>query len=408
MIYGSVCSGIEAVTVAWEPLGWTPAFFAENAKFPSAVLAERFPGVPNHGDFTTIKEGDYAAIDLLVGGTPCQSFSVAGFRGGLGDDRGNLALQFYRLLQRLRPRWFVWENVPGVLSSNGGRDFGAILGAFHEGGYGCCWRVLDAQYVRVDGLERAVPQRRRRVFVVGYLGDWRPPCAVLLEPKSVCGSSPPRREKGQGVTPILEIGARTNCDGKRDGDGIGRPGDPMFTLQARHQHGVADSFSIVAFGQYAQAEIASTLLGRDHKRGAVDLVAHALTGEGFDASEDGAGRGTPLTVFMAGQGSTAGSVVASEHVSPTLRSSEGGNRVPSLASSFSVRHLTPLECERLQGFPDNWTLVPYRGKPAKDSPRYYAIGNSMAVNVMRWIGRRIKVFEKATAKNHDRIYFNDR
>ena len=129
MIYGSVCSGIEAATIAWHPLGWEPAFFSEIEAAPRAVLSHHYPNIPLHGDFTTIGANDYGPIDLLVGGTPCQSFSIAGLRSGLDDDRGNLALEFLRLAQRKGPRWLVWENVPGVLSSNGGRDFGSILGA---------------------------------------------------------------------------------------------------------------------------------------------------------------------------------------------------------------------------------------------------------------------------------------
>lgn len=154
MIYGSVCSGIEAATAAWHPLGWKPAFFSEIEPFPRAVLSHHYPDTPLHGDFTTIGADEYGPIDLLVGGTPCQSFSIAGLRGGLDDDRGNLALEFLRLADRKRPRWLVWENVPGVLSSNGGRDFGAILGGMVELGYGFAYRVLDAQHF-------GVPQRRR-------------------------------------------------------------------------------------------------------------------------------------------------------------------------------------------------------------------------------------------------------
>ena len=147
MRYGSVCSGIEAASVAWEPLGWKASFLSEIDKFPRAVLAHHYPKVPLHGDFTTIQAGEYDPIDLLVGGTPCQSFSVAGLRGGLADDRGNLALEYLRLAQRLRPKWLVWENVPGVLSSAGGRDFGSILGGLVELGYGFAYRVLDAQFL---------------------------------------------------------------------------------------------------------------------------------------------------------------------------------------------------------------------------------------------------------------------
>ena len=187
MRYGSVCSGIEAATAAWHHLGWEAAFFSEIEAFPSAVLTHHYPTVPLHGDFTTIEKNQYGKIDLLVGGTPCQSFSVAGLRGGLDDERGNLALEFCRLAQREQPRWIVWENVPGVLSSNGGRDFGSILGALEDLGYGLAYRVLDAQYF-------GVAQRRRRVFVVGYLGDWRPAAAVLFERHSMSGHPAPSRE----------------------------------------------------------------------------------------------------------------------------------------------------------------------------------------------------------------------
>jgi DNA (cytosine-5)-methyltransferase 1 len=171
MNYLSVCSGIEAASVAWEPLGWTPVAFAEIEPFPSEVLAHHYPHVPNWGDMTKFKDWPDAVPDVLVGGTPCQTFSVAGLRQGLADPRGNLMLVYLAILDRYRPEWMVWENVPGVLSSNEGRDFGAFLGGLGQLGYGFAYRVLDAQFVRVDGFGRAVPQRRRRVFVVGHLGD---------------------------------------------------------------------------------------------------------------------------------------------------------------------------------------------------------------------------------------------
>jgi DNA (cytosine-5)-methyltransferase 1 len=213
MIYGSICSGIEAATVAWHPLGWRPAFFSEIDEFPRAVLRHHYPQVPLHGDFTEI-QGIAEPIRLLVGGTPCQSFSLAGLRGGLADGRGNLALEHLRLADRLRPHWFLWENVPGALSTNGGRDFGAILGGLAELGYGWAYRILDAQYVRVDGFGRAVPQRRRRVFVVGCLGGWTRAAAVLFERASLQGNPPPRRQPGARVAGTLA--ART-----RGGGGLG-------------------------------------------------------------------------------------------------------------------------------------------------------------------------------------------
>ena len=315
MRYGSVCSGIEAATQAWHGLGWEPAFFSDIEKFPVAVLQHHYPDVPCHGDFTTITEDEYGAIDLLVGGTPCQSFSVAGLRGGMDDERGNLALEFIRLAQRKRPQWLVWENVPGVLSSNGGRDFGSFLGALAEIGYGFAYRVLDAQYF-------GVAQRRRRVFVVGYLGDWRRAAAVLFERESLSGNPAPSREEGEKVAPAVTTGPP-----------FSRTGNERVECEAI----VPVAYDKQRIGQYGDGEVSSTLAARDYKD-ATDLVA----------------------------------------------------------TSLSVRRLTPTECERLQGFPDNFTQIPYRNKPAEncpDGPRYKALGNSFAVPVVRWIGERIQAVE---------------
>jgi DNA (cytosine-5)-methyltransferase 1 len=376
--YLSICSGIEAATVAWHPLGWEAAAFSEIEAFPRAVLKHHYPEVPLHGDFTTIGADEYGPIDLLVGGTPCQSFSVAGLRGGMDDERGQLALQFLKLLDRTRARWVVWENVPGVLSSNGGRDFGSFLGGLVELGYGFAYRVLDAQHF-------GVPQRRRRVFVVGYLGDWRRAAAVLFERHSLQGNPAPRREKGQGFA-----GGAS--------DGLSFSGQ---SLSAADINGVAPTLDTGA---------------EHHNRGI--HVAHSLRAEGFDASEDGTGRGTPLVpvAIQAGafrSGSHSGShanggvmpaVAFMENVRAELRTSHatdaltrgGGKPGQGYAAAMigsAVRRLTPRECERLQGFPDDYTLVPYRGKPAADGPRYKALGNSMAVPVMAFIGQRIAQVE---------------
>ena len=184
MKYGSVCSGIEAASVAWDELGWQPVFFSEIEKFPSELLAKKYPNVPNHGDMENFRDWGYKPgdIDVLVGGTPCQAFSVAGLRGGLNDARGNLSLTFIRMVEHLQPQWVIWENVPGVLSSNGGRDFGSIVGALAQLGYGWCYRILDAQHF-------GVAQRRRRVFVVGCAsGDWRDSAEILFEPEGGRGN----------------------------------------------------------------------------------------------------------------------------------------------------------------------------------------------------------------------------
>lgn len=458
--YLSVCSGIEAASVAWHPLGWHPAAFSEIEPFPRAVLAERWPGVPLHGDFTTISEDDYGAIDLLVGGTPCQPFSVAGLRRGMADPRGNLALGYLGLAARKRPQWVAWENVFGVLSSNEGRDFGSFLGGLVELGYGFAYRVLDAQYF-------GVPQRRRRVFVVGHLGDWRPAAAVLLERESLLGNPPPRREAGAGVAPCLS--ART-----QGGGGLGTDFETQGGLIPQAFGGNNTSGPI----DVAPALNACASGSRRMDFESEAFIAHTLRGEGFDASEDGTGRGIPLVpvAFDPTQITSPGNHSAprpgdachplaasaqapaiafdckasagfapspSEHVTPTLRSMghrgshqnaggqiavavslrgrEGGataemgdDIMPSLRcggdkphalTETAVRRLTPRECERLQGFPDDYTLIPWRGKPVDqcpDGPRYKALGNSMAVPVMAWIGRRIEMVRQILAEQTER------
>jgi DNA (cytosine-5)-methyltransferase 1 len=192
--YLSVCSGIEAATVAWHPLGFQPVAFSEIDPFPCAVLAHHYPTVPNWGDMTGFKDWPDANVDLFVGGTPCQSFSVAGLRAGLADPRGSLMLTYLAIAGRYRPRWLVWENVPGVLSSDDGRAFGSLLGGLAELGYGFAYRILDAQYF-------GLAQRRRRVFVVGHLGDWRRAAAVLFERESLSGHPAPSREAREGTAP---------------------------------------------------------------------------------------------------------------------------------------------------------------------------------------------------------------
>lgn len=430
--YGSVCSGIEAATVAWHPLGWSPVFFSEIEAFPSAVLAHHYGsnmpgeplsknGVPNYGDFTTIGS-DAGPIDLLVGGTPCQSFSIAGLCGGLDDERGNLALEYLKLAQRLRPRWLVWENVPGVLSSNGGRDFGSILGGLVELGYGFAYRVLDAQFVRVDGYPRAVPQRRRRVFVVGYLGDWRRAAAVLFERESLSGHPAPRRQAGEGAASPSASSSQRGSGYRNDAD----TPDNLIAFGGGNTSGAIDvGACLTAKGQRIDFEVET-------------FIVHSLRAEGFDASEDGTGRGTPLVPVAFDCKASGRNGFGVGEISPTLRAmghkdshTKAGGQVavawsimpqnsgrdfkarpvdvaqPVMAggpvggnqggdyiqNGWAVRRLTPRECERLQGFPDDYTLVPWRKGTAPDGPRYKGLGNSMAVNVMRWVGERIAMVE---------------
>ena len=330
--------------------------------FPRAMLQHHYPEVPLHGDFTTIQAGDYDAIDVLVGGTPCQSFSVAGLRGGLADERGNLALEYLRLAQRLRPRWLVWENVPGVLSSNNGRDFGAFLGGLGQLGYGFAYRMLDAQFF-------GLAQRRKRVFVVGHLGDWRHAAAVLFEPASLRGDLAPRRDAGAGIAASL-----TGSLGRRGGVPDG--GDTEGQL--------------IAGTMNANGKAAGSATQQDAESGM--LIARALRAEGFDASEDGTGRGTPLVPVAFAVYEHANGFAWERDVAATIQahpSSDTSSRQTGVRIGSAVRRLTPRECERLQGFPDDYTAIPYRGRPAADGPRYRALGNSMAVPVMAWIGRRI-------------------
>lgn len=355
MRYLSVCSGIGADHVAWSPLGWECAAFAEIAPQPSAVLAHHYPEVPNHGDFTTIGAEDYGAIDLLAGGTPCQSFSIAGLRAGLDDARGNLALGFCQVAARTRPRWIVWENVPGVLSADEGRAFGSIIGALVELGYGISWRILDAQYVRVQSHPRAVPQRRRRVFVVGYLGDWRPPVGVLLEPESMQGHPPPRREAGQGIAPTLD--ARAGAGGAAWGtDFLCGGGLIAGTVSAKWSKGTGGPAGDEAQNLVAHPvapPVTSNPYG-DHEAREGLLVAHTLQASGADASEYGTGRGPPLVPIAVSLREREGGTMAElepDGVNPSLRTGAGRQQYV-LVPDMAVRRITPLEAERLQGFPE--------------------------------------------------------
>ena len=298
MIYLSVCSGIEAVSVAWEPLGFMPVGFAEIEKFPCELLKQKYPNVKNYGDITQYEKWNAGQFDILVGGTPCQSFSIAGKRGGTADERGALMYAYLGIAETYRPRWVIWENVPGVLSSNSGYDFTSFLAGLEECGYGWAYRVLDAQYF-------GVPQRRRRVFVIGHIDNRTDLAAeVLFEPQGVCGNIAAGSETQKETT--VAIGKGVNYF-RRGGNFKYHKDKKAATLRSS---AASDCFDLV--------------LAREKKY---------------------------------------------------------------------IRRLTPLECERLQGFPDNYTQIEWRGKPAEqcpDTPRYKAIGNSMAVPVMRWIGERIK------------------
>jgi len=474
MRFLSVCSGIEAASVAWEPLGWKAVGFSEIEPFPCAVLAHRFPNTPNYGSLTEYASWpiEPGSIDLLVGGTPCQSFSVAGLRKGMADPRGNLALVFLGLADRVKPRWIVWENVPGVLSSNGGRDFGSFLGALEQLGYGWAYRVLDAQHF-------GVPQRRRRVFVVACLGagGWESAAKVLFEPESLSGDTAKGRKKGQGVAADAQGSAGTSgCwwDGGQVSqtlDAVLAKGQTMpeknrfpavlqpFRKSKRAQSTTDDeswveageantlnNFDLgdtrtthavvgpVAFTQNQRDEVrllgdkagALSSSGGTHQTNYIaDSVAHAMPGNVApqvyenhpnDSRVTGPLEVSPTVVSRFGTGGGNVPLVNNEPTAITfqpgnLRREAGadpsttttttlkasaGDQMPHVATPMAVRRLTPTECMRLQGFPDDWARIPWKGKPADqcpDGPQYKAAGNSMAVPVMRHIGTRIAMLE---------------
>ena len=505
MKYISVCSGIEAATVAWHHLGWEPAWFSEIEPFPCSVLKHHYPNVPNLGDMTKWSEWPDETIDVLVGGTPCQSFSVAGKRGGMDDHRGQLALSFSAIAAKYKPRWIVWENVPGVLSSGGGRDFGSFLGSLVKLGYGLCYRVLDAQHF-------GVAQRRRRVFVVGHLGDWRRVAAVLFERESLCGNpakggkarkevagnvapsltasndpsrSPQSSEITQQVAAVIEaqmtanpivlmdqggsvmntltdgtvgtlrremhghepcvlafaqnqlgevrtgevfntINTNSNASG-RNTPMVAFPANMSATqcastedvacnLQARNPTAVAvRTANTSANGHGVSVERAHTLDRTQGQAVATEVIVVNMGGNkgGASTTEDGtsftlATNEPHAIAFKPGQSANARTVGAQEGVACTVEAGGGGNNRqavaigtdcyngsvtgevaatmgthgsssnssgPTVMQDLQVRRLTPIECERLQGFPDNYTNVPHRGKPAADGPRYKALGN---------------------------------
>jgi DNA (cytosine-5)-methyltransferase 1 len=434
--YGSVCSGIEAATVAWHELGWTPAWFSEIDPFPCKVLHHHYPAVLNLGDMTKLEQNPHfneSAIDLLVGGTPCQSFSLAGLRAGLASDNGNLALQFCRILRAKRPRWFIWENVPGVFSSYSsdagdpdlpgegrehGRtvtetaDFAAILAGFSECGYSVAWRVLDSQFF-------GVPQRRRRVFVVGYFGeDWRPPAAVLFEQESMRGSAPPSREEGQAIA-----GALVASSARSRGAGT-NPGQLTTGLNISFNDVNGQRKDRPKGGLYInETDVANCVTAKGGGGTDTMAVSHSLTTSST--------KFRPEDTYVIMSSSQSNAQVLEDGTAPTLtRLNEtpvvSGKWPADLASTLNthygdkqgledqhinsgaplfvpleirpedvviktmIRRLTPVECERLQGFPDDYTKI----KGASDSARYKALGNSMTTNVMKWIGRRIKLVEQ--------------
>jgi DNA (cytosine-5)-methyltransferase 1 len=471
MKYLSVCSGIEAASVAWHPLGWEPLAFSEIEPFPRKVLAHHYPDVPCHGDFTKLRHESWIKdADVLVGGTPCQAFSIAGLRQSLNDDRGNLTLEFVRLANAIddlrphRPTTIVWENVPGVLSV-ADNAFGCFLGALvgndtplvPTGGKwtnagmvigpqrSAAWRVLDAQYF-------GVAQRRRRVFVVASAREGFDPAEVLFEREGVRRHSPPSRNTGERVADSLTVGANqysgfngepveasnpevaqcltTGVGQRYDPDTETLPVEVVGTLDAQDgrkwgsnqwvnqnkaivevagtmgartgqsigAEDAADGYMIPVAFHPTQDPISSTDgsthalgCGSSHGQASVAVVFGGDIARTLSARYDSspcADRGPDVVAFSIMPMNSGKDYKARETdiAQPLMTNPVGGNQGGDyVAQSMAVRRLTPRECERLQGFPDDYTAIP----GAADGPRYKALGNSMAVPVMRWIGKKI-------------------
>ncbi len=492
MKYLSICSGIEACSVAWHPLGWKPLGFAEIEEFRSEVLKYHYPEVKNYGDFTKItKEKIGCHTDVLVGGTPCATFSIAGLRKGLDEDRGNLALEFIKLIKRINPTWIIWENVFGVLSSNKGDDLATFLGALAECGYGFAYRVLDTQYVRTQRYPRAIPQRRRRIFVIGHIGDWRYPAEVLFDQEEMSKDTRPSRRKKETFTqelkesldrehrleePYIIRESHTKSNGKpykNDGS--------SFTLTASDRYSVTifetstpDKTARIqkedisptltamtggnrqpcVFVEYKNKKeesneglihIADELTEVTVRKHHVDLVKlkHLLKSSkektGLTNKDIGLSLNVPqtkvehwfrndnsfaiptaniwyelkelleidtdffdksITEFITRDGvfESAKRIYDSKASYHTITASNLLPKIIHENKKTELRQLTCIEAERLQGFPDNYTQIPYKGKSKEDCPtskRYEAVGRSMSINVMEWLGVRIQeVHEK--------------
>jgi DNA (cytosine-5)-methyltransferase 1 len=437
----SLFAGIEGIGLALHRAGVSVKAAVEIDDAARGVITDHFPDTALMTDVTKVSADDLLAAGfvpergLVAAGWPCQGNSVAGRRGGMADPRSGLWVHVARLLAELRPRWFLGENVPGLLSVNDGRDFATVVDDLAHLGYGFCWRVLDAQHF-------GVPQRRRRVFIVGCAGDRATPVQVLLEPESSGGHSAPRPAARQGIARSLTTGsgggrydrqplvAETLRSHPRPGSNSNGAIVTALTSNMAGGGGGADDNTaqgghLVPFavhenqrGEITTSQTAGSLKTGGGKPGqgypaivtrdiaqaltsnygkqpdnsdtnlGPTLVTHALTAEGADAGEDGTGRGTPLTIY---QDSEYG--VAEYDTAGSLRA----GRIPEhqmIAATTAVRRLTPLECERLQGFPDHWTATS-NGKPQSDSARYRQLGNAVAVPVVEWIARRIAAVDGA-------------
>lgn len=364
-------SGIGGFELAFQRAGADIVGMSEIDVNANAVLRTRFPDVPNLGNIKEIYSGDLPEFDILTGGFPCQDVSVAGRRAGLAGERSGLFFELLRLLAGRRPRWFVFENVPGLLSSNSGADFARVLYEVGQLGYGVAWRVLDAQFF-------GVPQRRRRVFVVGCLGHATRAGAVLFERAGGCWNPPARDTAGKAVAALTA-------------SGVGTCGADDNQAQAGHlipvghfQHG---------YGQWTDADVSGPLMARDHKGNpgqvalAVDCYRKARRAQNAEDFETWEPSDVTNTLNVS---DNTGDVRATQLIVEVR-----GVPYEIDPSTLRVRRLTPLECERLQGLPDDWTDVAVRTlkngkvKRTSDSARYAATGNAVAVPVVEWIARRL-------------------
>ena len=382
MKYLSVCSGIEAASVAWRPLGFSPVAFSEIDASANRVLAHHFPTVPNWGNLYGYGEWPQTRVDVLVGGTPCQAFSVAHLQAGFRDPRGRLALVYLACVARYRPAVVVWENVPGCLSANEGRDFGAFVGALVELGYGCAWRVLDAQYF-------GVPQRRRRVFVVGCVGDWRRAGEILFEPDCLLRNPAPGREAWAGTAGTVADDTGTHS---RVANTLSRQ-----VNEGQYPNLILQPYSLMPMNSSKDfkarpTDVAQPLTARqspERRQGGDIVVADPLVAREGKTYEH-AGKNSRLRNVIAFDPTQITSDQNRSNPQPDAPAPTLAEQAkpPMIADRCSVRRLLPIECERLQGFPDGYTDLP----GMSDTARYRMLGNSIAVPVLRWIGQRINRF----------------
>ena len=393
----SLFSGIGLLDLGLHRAGIPTRLLCEADKAARSVLARRFPDVPIHPDVQELTADDLRsagadpARTVLHGGFPCQDLSVAGSRRGMGEGtRSGLYWHIPRLLADFPAAWIVLENVPGLLSSHGGRDMGAVVGSLADLGYGLAWRVLDAQYF-------GVPQRRRRVVIVGHLGaPWGAPAEILLEPAGLSWDSAPLAGAGSSAPGAAAGGSRgrriTSALTAHHGRMTAEDADNLVTFQKVIRSGYRDAAGNLPPEVWAERDVSATLSPHDltSEARAVDLVVsatgdrtHALTAEGHDASEDGTGRGCPIIAFQPqAAGNSARSIGTP---APCL----SVNQVAGVHTETVVRRLTPLECERLQGAPDGWTAG------QSNSARYRQLGNAVAVPVFEWVATRLARVDSA-------------